>query len=87
VSSKAAADPAWVVVGAAAITDETGAATIADVPPGSHTVTAWLHPGAGAAAKVVTGTVDVKPGAVADLTLSFGGTATPDQPGPDIDPQ
>ncbi len=51
-----------------AVTDTSGAFTIANVPPGKRTVSVW-HERYG----VLTGTVDVKPGQQATLELTYPG--------------
>lgn len=53
-----------------AVTDGSGAFTIANVPPGKRTVSVW-HERYG----VLTGTVDVKAGQQATLELTYPGTA------------
>jgi hypothetical protein len=74
VTSDATKDPAYVVVAPhawVAVTDETGAASFADVPPGEHRVHAWLRPLAGQSARVAEGTITVTTTAAADLHLSI----------------
>jgi hypothetical protein len=55
----------------AAVTDATGAAVIAGVPPGEHTVRAWLRGAAGEPARLAEGKVTVKAGEAAAVTLSL----------------
>lgn len=62
---------AWLVAGAAAITDASGLATIKNVPPGARAVTAWLPPRAGQPARQARGTVTVVPNELAELTLEL----------------
>ena len=68
------ADQAYVVVvphRLAAVTDATGVATIRGVPPGEHTVRAWLRGAAGEPARLAEGTVTVRAGEAAAVTLSL----------------
>jgi hypothetical protein len=68
--SVADGDPAWLVAAPhrfAAVTDGTGAARFADVPPGKHPVIAW----APAANLVVKGEVAVVAGRTAELVLTL----------------
>lgn len=55
----------------AAVTDATGAAVIAGVPPGEHTVRAWLRGAAGEKARLAEGKVTVEDGEAATVTLSL----------------
>jgi hypothetical protein len=74
VRSDAAVDPAFVVVPPhrhVAVTDASGAATLDGIPPGDHTVKAWLRGVAGEPARVASGTVAVPDGGDAQLTLSI----------------
>ncbi len=64
-------ETAWIATGAAGTTDAAGLATIPDVAPGSHVVTAWLPPRAGRPARIARGTVEVTAGAVGELTLQL----------------
>jgi len=63
-------DPAWIVVPPhpyVAVTDDTGAAHLGDVPAGTYAVVAWLP----SAAKLARGKVTVAPGAAASVVLSL----------------
>jgi hypothetical protein len=53
----------------AAVTDATGAAVIAGVPPGEHTVRAWLRGAAGEPARLAEGKVTVKAGEGTSVTV------------------
>jgi hypothetical protein len=53
-----------------AVTDDVGVARFDAVPPGTHTVIAWLPPRAGAAAITVTGSITVAADAAASATLT-----------------
>lgn len=68
-------ETAWLVAPpagtAAAITDDAGEATLRELAPGPHAVTAWLPPRAGQPARLARGTVTVVAGDVAALTLSL----------------
>lgn len=55
----------------AAVTDATGAATLIGVPPGEHTVRAWLRGAAGEPARLAEGKVTVRAGEAATVTLSL----------------
>jgi hypothetical protein len=83
VTTSASVDPAYVVIppsAVAAVTDDTGDAVLTGLAPGDHPVIAWLHGGAGQPAKTARGTVTVKAGEKATLTLSLatgGAVASP----------
>lgn len=62
---------AWLVAGAAAITDATGLATIKNLPAGAHAVSAWLPPRSGQPARSARGTVTVVANELAELTLEL----------------
>jgi hypothetical protein len=83
-------DAAYVVspgVPHAAVTDETGAATLDGVSAGEHPVVAWLHGGAGQAARVVRGTVTVKVGEAVEVVLSLvPGAVVAPEPEPEPEP-
>lgn len=67
-------DPALVVAPPTpyvAITDDTGVARFADVPPGSYPVLAWLPPAAGQPAIAAQGALTVTADAEAALTLTL----------------
>jgi hypothetical protein len=75
ITTDASSDPAYVVVPPhpyVAVTDETGAAVLGEVPPGTYPVHAWLRAGDGEAPRVVDGEVVVEPGVDAAVTLSLG---------------
>jgi hypothetical protein len=55
----------------AAVTDATGAAVIAGLPAGEHTVRAWLRGAAGEKARLAEGKVTVKDGEASSVTLSL----------------
>ena len=55
----------------AAVTDATGAAVIAGLPPGKHTVRAWLRGAAGEKARLAEAEVTVKDGEASSVTLSL----------------
>jgi hypothetical protein len=77
VTTDASSDPAYVVVPPhpyVAVTDDTGAAALAQVPPGTYAVHAWLRGGDGEAPRAVDGEVTVEPGVDAAVTLSLDGT-------------
>jgi hypothetical protein len=70
----AVAGEAYVVVlphRLAAVTDATGAAILTGVPPGEHTVRAWLRGAAGHPARLAEGKVTVRAGEAATVTLSL----------------
>jgi hypothetical protein len=65
-------EPAWIAADAAgAITDATGQVVVRDVPAGAHAITAWLPPRAGQAARSGQATVEIKPGALAEVTIEL----------------
>ncbi len=67
---------AWVIVPPhpyVALTDEAGAAVLADVPAGTYTVRGWLRPGTGQAAREASGEVTIAAGGTVDVTLSIAG--------------
>ena len=67
-------DAAWIVVPPhpyAAVTDEAGAAALADGPAGTYTARAWLRPGAGQPARAAQAEVTVTAGAAVDVVLSL----------------
>lgn len=73
VATAKAAEPAWIVAveGRGAVTDATGVATIADVPPGTYEVRAWLRGAAGQPPREAKGKVTVVAGQDAEVTLSI----------------
>ena len=67
-------DRAWVVVtgGAAAVTAPDGSATLGQVPPGTHTVTAWLPPSGAWPAVIARADATVVAGETVQLTVRMG---------------
>src|SRR5436305_272694 len=53
------------------VTDATGHATVRDLPPGAHAVTAWLPPRAGQPARIGHGTATVTAGELTELTITL----------------
>jgi hypothetical protein len=64
-------DPAWIVAAHAAVTDPSGVVLVRDVPPGIHTVRAWLPPRGDQPARHAAGEVTVVDGDLAELTLKL----------------
>lgn len=65
-----AGETAWIVASqSASITEPNGGLLVKDLAPGSYPVTAWLPPRAGGPAKLVTASVQVVAGDLAELTL------------------
>ena len=67
-------ETAWVIATDqpfVAVTENTGAAVLRDVPGGVHAVTAWLPPRAGQAARAANGSVTVTGSALAEVTLDI----------------
>jgi len=64
-------DSAWVVATQAAITDPSGVVLVRDVPPGVHTVRAWLPPRGDQPSRHAVGDVTVVPDDLAELTLQL----------------
>ena len=64
-------ETAWIVAGAAAITEPSGQVIVRDLAPGAHAVTAWLPPRAGQPARLARGEVTVTAGDLAELTLTL----------------
>lgn len=74
VTSDAGTDPAYLVVPPhpyVALTDDTGAARLSEVPPGTYPVRAWLRGLAGQPARLAEGTVTVEATVEAEVTLSL----------------
>jgi hypothetical protein len=53
------------------VTDATGHATVRDLPPGAHAVTAWLPPRAGQPARTGHGIATVTAGELTELTITL----------------
>jgi hypothetical protein len=64
-------ETAWVVAGAAGITDASGAATIEGLSVGNHPVVAWLPPRSGQPARTAQGSVTITADTRAELTLEL----------------
>lgn len=64
-------ESAWIVGGAAVVTDPNGVVLVKDLAPGAHAVTAWLPPRSGQPARRATGTITVDAGDLAELELTL----------------